>query len=49
MRQALSINSKILGKTHPTTQNSAIGLWNILQAKGGCEAEMGALDAEHGI
>ena len=48
-RRALAIKSKVLGKKHTSTQNTAIGLWNILQAKGGCEAEMAELDAEYGI
>ena len=48
-RMALAICSKSLGDTHPDTQGTAIGLWNVLQAKGGCESEMAALDAKHGI
>ena len=48
-RQALAIRIKTFGNTHSETQSSAIGVWNVLQAKGGCEAEMGQLDATHGI
>ena len=48
-REALKARQATLGDEHPHTQNTAIGLWNVLRAKGGCEDEMAALDRRHGI
>ena len=48
-RLALAIFIQAFGNTHKSTQNSAIGLWNVLQGKAGCQAEMDQLDATHGI
>ena len=48
-RRSLAINEAEHGPRHPSTQKSATGLWNVLNAKGGCEAEVAALRAAHGI
>ena len=49
LRRALAIKETRLGPRHLDTQNTATELWNVLEEKGGQEAEMEALDAKHGI
>ena len=48
-RRALAIRQAAHGPHHPHTWTSANGLRMVLDAKGGCEAEVVALEAAHGV
>ena len=48
-RRAVEATTRTLGATNPATQNAAIVLYNVLNAKGGCAEEIARLDEIHGI
>ena len=49
LQRALEAYERTLGKEHHYTLASVSCLATLLAEKGGCEAEMAALDAAHGI
>ena len=49
LRRALAIMAAAHGPRHPETQNAATGLCIVLKRKGGCKAEIAALEATHDI
>ena len=45
----LAASRETLGNRHPETCRIAVGLFQLLRAKGGCDDEMAQLDQLHGI
>ena len=48
-RRNLETRERTLGNEHPSTKISAQWVRHVLRSKGGCEVEVAALEAAHGI